>query len=250
MQPQSYSKPIRIVIADEQSSFCGILRRQLEREPGILVVGEACEVSATASLTQRLKPDILLIDHVLNRKLALKTERAASPVVTVALVSTAEIRNVVEAFELGARGVVMKTTPAGEWRMIVQSVLAGQYWVENEGVAALLQAARELLVRSETKTSPEFGLTLRELEIAGKIVAGRSNKEVGREFSICERTVKHHLTNIFRKVGVSTRLELAVLMRDTMPPSVLSSDITNRPRVTDEEKQDSKKNRLYLVAEP
>jgi DNA-binding CsgD family transcriptional regulator len=103
-------------------------------------------------------------------------------------------------------------------------------------VSLLLEAVRKLLGQPEVKSLPDFGLTLREMEIAGRIAAGRSNKEVGRDFSIRERTVKHHLTNIFRKVGVSSRLELAVLMQDKT--------------ASDQHHKSSKKSELYLVGEP
>jgi DNA-binding CsgD family transcriptional regulator len=82
----------------------------------------------------------------------------------------------------------------------------------------LIDALRGFLVRTDALSFSGYGLTAREMEIASRISAGRSNKEVGQEFSICERTVKHHLTNIFRKVGVSSRLELAVFVRENASP--------------------------------
>ncbi len=141
-----------------------------------------------------------------------------------------------EALELGARGVVLRASLPLVWKTGLNSVLAGQYWVEDKSVAVLLEAVRNLLGRPQpAKSLPDFGLTQRETEIAGEIAAGRSNKDVSREFSICERTVKHHLTNIFRKVGVSSRLELAVLVRDRIAP-VQQPESVEKPQ-------------LYLVTE-
>lgn len=74
-----------------------------------------------------------------------------------------------------------------------------------------MDALREVFGRrEEPPPAKDYRLTPRELDIIEKIVNGRSNKEVGAEFAISERTVKHHLTNIFGKVGVSSRLQLAL----------------------------------------
>ena len=230
MQPQSVpvqfeSSPVRIVIAAVQSSFRDLLRRQLESEPRVEVVGDASDTNTACTLTRRLKPDILLIECALNREFSMRCSswRSNSGAVAgiVAIVETSRIQDIVEAFELGARGVVLRASLPLVWKTGFQSILAGQYWVEDKSVALLLEALRNLLVRPEVKSLPEFGLTLRETEIAGKIAAGRSNKDVSLEFSICERTVKHHLTNIFKKTGVSSRLELAVLVRDKIAPQSL-----------------------------
>jgi two-component system nitrate/nitrite response regulator NarL len=220
MQTESVadSRPIRIVIAAAQSPFRKILRGQLEREPGVQVVGEAQDSLIARALTRRLKPDILLIEGHLNREFATQslsdrsTPRSRTGIVV--LVSTAETQSIVEAFELGARGIVLTASLPSVWRTGIESVLAGQYWVGDESVAILVQAARKVLIGPEAKQLPKFGLTPRELEIAAKIANGLSNKEIGQTFSIRERTVKHHLTNIFKKTGVSTRLELALLIRD------------------------------------
>jgi len=238
LQPES--RLVRIVIAAVQSSFRELLRKQLESEPRIQVVGDASETRAALTLTQRLKPDILLIECALNRKLSMLPSSGRSDTGPAAgivvIIETPRIQDIVEAFELGARGVVSRSSLPLSWRTGIQSILAGRYWVEDKSVALLLEAVRGFLVRPEAKALPEFGLTLREMEIAGKIAAGRSNKDVGREFSIRERTVKHHLTNIFKKVGVSSRLELAVLLRDKI--------------ASDQRHEGSEKTNLYLVAEP
>jgi DNA-binding NarL/FixJ family response regulator len=89
--------------------------------------------------------------------------------------------------------------------------MAGQYWLESESLGVLVEALRDSLEHGNGARSPkDYGLTRREVDIITKIASGRSNKEVGEEFAISERTVKHHLTNIFGKVGVSSRLQLAL----------------------------------------
>jgi DNA-binding NarL/FixJ family response regulator len=136
-------------------------------------------------------------------------------------VTSAEPRQIVEAFELGAKSVVLKASLPSEWGPGIELVIAGQYWIADESISVLLRAARQSLAQPENAQAGtfllrKFGLTPRETEIARKIADGRSNREVGDEFRIRERTVKHHLTNVFKKVGVSSRLELALLVRDTV----------------------------------
>ena len=88
----------------------------------------------------------------------------------------------------------------------IQTVMAGEYWVGRESVSNLVQYLRTLVQSSSDETrQKKFGLTPRELEIVAAVVAGYSNKEVAEYFKISEDTVKHHLSNIFDKLGVSTR---------------------------------------------
>jgi DNA-binding NarL/FixJ family response regulator len=87
----------------------------------------------------------------------------------------------------------------------------GEYWVGRESVSNLVQYLRGLIGSStSTARQRKYGLTPRELEIVSAVVAGYANKEIAEHFKISEDTVKHHLSNIFDKVGVSTRLELAL----------------------------------------
>lgn len=247
------SSPVRIVIAAVQSPFRELLRRQLESEPRVQVVGDAPDTRTACVLTRRLKPDILLIECALNREFSarcsLSQRKSKYAAGVVVIIETPRIQDIVEAFELGAKGVVLRASLPLVWKTGIQSILAGQYWVEDKSVALLLEAVRGFLVRPEDRSLPEFGLTQRETEIAGKIAVGRSNKEVSREFSICERTVKHHLTNIFKKVGVSSRLELAVLLRDKSAPQPLVTASIQSKNVTGKHNKSLENKHLHLVAE-
>jgi DNA-binding NarL/FixJ family response regulator len=86
----------------------------------------------------------------------------------------------------------------------------GQFWVGGNRVPDLLEALRACLPAADEKPRKQFGLTDRELEVEGSIVSGLTNREIAENFSISEQTVKHHLRNVFDKVGVSNRLELAM----------------------------------------
>ena len=88
--------------------------------------------------------------------------------------------------------------------------MAGQYWVGRDRVADLVTTLRELPIAPPAPSRKHFGLTPRELEVIAVIVGGYSNSDIALKLSISEKTVKHHLTNIFEKLGVSNRLELAL----------------------------------------
>jgi two-component system nitrate/nitrite response regulator NarL len=207
--------PIRIIIADKQPSLRRDLRRSLESEPGLHILGETSDAHGAVQLARQTKPDILLIDFALSQRFELKalfeSGSQLPPVRVVVTVTAIEKAYLVEAFRLGVQGVVLKRSTPQVLLKSIRSVMAGQYWLERQSVGVLMEALRESLAHGNMTRSPkDYGLTRREVDIITKIASGRSNKQVGEEFAISERTVKHHLTNIFSKVGVSSRLQLAL----------------------------------------
>jgi len=204
----------RIVIADKQPVVRQDVRRFLESNPGFSIAGEASEADGTADLVRRMKPDVLLIDLDLCRELKMEPPGGSlisSPTRMLAMVGSIQKNDIVSAFLLGAHGIVLKGSIPLVLLQSIRSVTSGQYWLDNESLAVLVEAMREVLShRNRAGARKDYGLTRRELDIITKIVSGCSNKEVGEDFSISERTVKHHLTNIFCKVGVTNRLQLAL----------------------------------------
>ena len=206
---------IRILVADDHPIFRDGLRKLLEAEPDFRVIGEASDGQEAVKLAHELKPDVLLLDLAMPRQPGLDALReltaAATPVRTILLTVAIEKAQLVEALQLGARGVVLKETSTELLLKSIRSVVAGQYWVGREAVTDLVRVLRDLIpAAGEEAKKKAFGLTPRELEVVSAIVLGYTNKDIARKFTISEDTVKHHLTNIFDKVGVSNRLELAL----------------------------------------
>lgn len=206
---------IRIVIADDQPLLRQALRQLLESDPSLCVMGEASNATETAALVHQIQPDILLVDLDLCRELKLRPPNngaaTSSHTRIVAMVAAVQKADVVQAFVLGAHGIVLKASASRVLVNSIHSVMTGQYWLEHDSLGILVEALREVLSHGNGPgPAKDYGLTRRELDIITKIVSGRSNKEVGEEFAISERTVKHHLTNIFGKVGVTSRLQLAL----------------------------------------
>ncbi len=210
------SQAVRILIADDHQIYRIGLRRVLEAEPDFRVVGEAAEGQQALQMTRQLKPDVLILDlampHLTGMEALRELSTASVPVRTIMLTAAIEPPQVVEALQLGARGIVLKNVAAAHLLVkSIHAVVAGQFWVGHESVSDLVKALRDLMPREFGGAAKQtFGLTPREIEIVGKIVVGYTNKDIAQEFSISEDTVKRHLSNVFDKLGVSNRLELAL----------------------------------------
>jgi two-component system, NarL family, nitrate/nitrite response regulator NarL len=208
-------QPVRILIADDHPIFRDGLKRLLESEGEFRIVGEACDGVEAVQLARQLLPEVLLLDLAMPRRTGLEALREvvsqANSVRVILLTAAAEKEQIVQALQLGARGVVLKDSATQILLKSIHAVVNGQYWVGRESVPNLVQYLRTLMAPAVTYPHRNrYRLTPRELEIVSAVVAGYANKEIAQHFKISEDTVKHHLSNIFDKVGVSTRLELAL----------------------------------------
>ncbi len=218
--PMEESAPtIDIVISDDHALFREGLRKLLEAEPGIRIVGEAVDGEETLKVVRQLKPHVLLLDLSLPKLSGLEVLAELSklelPTRTIMLTAAIEREQVVEALQSGVRGIVLKHSALQLLLKSIRCVNDGQYWVGQEGVSDLIQALRRMKSSHTVSGAPRnFGLSSREMEVIALIVAGYTNKDLARELGISENTAKHHLTNIFDKLGVSNRLELVLYAVD------------------------------------
>jgi DNA-binding NarL/FixJ family response regulator len=207
------TKPLRIVLADDHPVIMIGVRNMLAHE-NLEIVGEAADGDEAITLTLELEPDILLLDLQMPRLPGLEAMRAImarSPGVKIILLTSAvTTQQIIEALHIGARGIVLKDAVAHHLGEAIQTVAAGNYWIGGAKVVNLMAALRDLMDQVKPVERKTFGLTPREMEVVGCIVEGCGNRDIARQFGISEETVKRHLSNIFDKTGVSTRLELAL----------------------------------------
>jgi DNA-binding NarL/FixJ family response regulator len=205
---------IRIVLADDHPVVRIGVRNMLGEKDGFEVVGEASDGDEAVAQTQKLEPDILLLDVQMPRLPGLEAMRSimtGTPTVKILLLtSTITTQQIIEALQIGARGIVLKGALAGDLQTAIRTVISGDYWIGGKRVVNLVSALHSLMQEVVVPLHKTFGLTPRELEVVGTIVEGCSNRDIAKQFGLSEETVKRHLSNIFDKTGVSTRLELAL----------------------------------------
>jgi len=119
-------------------------------------------------------------------------------------------RTIVEVLQLGARGWLTRTTPGELVCKSIRKVNSGELWIGRETMTDVVTALSAVARSMESRMRADFGLTHREREILTLVVEGDTNKGIARRLSVGEDTIKHHLTSIFNKTGVSSRLELAL----------------------------------------
>ncbi len=212
--PRPAAAPIRILLADDHPVIRIGVRNMLQAEEGFEVVGECADGDEAITQTLELLPDILLLDLYMPRLPGLEAMRAimsGSPTVKIILLtSTISTQQIIEALQIGARGIILKDALGDHVTTAIRTVSGGDYWIGGRRVVNLVGALHELMQKAATPDRKTFGLTPREMEVVGCIVEGCSNRDIAKQFSLSEETVKRHLSNIFDKTGVSTRLELAM----------------------------------------
>ncbi|MCU1286138.1 MAG: two component transcriptional regulator, LuxR family [Acidobacteriales bacterium] len=207
-------KSLTAVIADDHVIFRDGLRRLLEMDRRIRVIAEAGDGEEAVAQSLRHKPDVLLLDMAMPRMSgleALKKLSGANYEKSI-LVLTAEIEpsQLTAALKAGAKGIVRKESATQVLLEAVRAVVDGFYWIGTEPLKSLDSYFETMDAVTLSSKQKKFSLTPRELEIVKAIADGCTNRDIAAKFSITSDTVKHHLSNIFDKVGTSSRLELAL----------------------------------------
>ena len=224
LQPSTIAAPaearaqsIRVVLADDHPIVRDGLRKLLSLEEDIEVVGEASDGREVVQVVQDTKPDILVLDLRMPYMDGLTTLQALQQIdrkVRVIVLTASEDKNeFVQAMKLGCSGIVLKQTAPELIVKSIRKVNAGEIWLDSHTTAAVMRqfaSPADVVNGSPTKGRERSPLSQREREIVGLVAQGYKNREMAEKMFISEQTVKNHLHNIFDKLGVSDRLELAL----------------------------------------
>ncbi len=204
---------IRVAIVDDHTMLREGLRKILSMEDDLEVVADADDGRAAAAIVAENTPDVLLLDLRMPGTGGLEVIGAvheASPSTKVLILTASDDRrDHVAALTQGARGIIMKDSAAETLVTAIRAVNSGQAWVDREITGTLLEELAHRGNPEEAGNEPPQ-LTQRESEIVDLVISGCRNREISERLGISEKTVKAHLSNIFAKLGVRDRLELAI----------------------------------------
>jgi DNA-binding NarL/FixJ family response regulator len=209
--------PVRVLIADDHPIVREGLRRLLSLEDDVEIVGEAADGESTVALVEKLSPDVVLLDlrmPGMDGFAALQRMQRLGKKTRVIVLTASEDKNeFVQAMKLGCAGIVLKQTASDLIVKSIRKVHAGEIWLDSHTTAAVMQqfaSPSETGVAGGARARDRSPLSQREREIVALVAQGYKNKEMAEKMFISEQTVKNHLHNIFDKLGVSDRLELAL----------------------------------------
>lgn len=208
---------IRIVIADDHPIFRDGLRRLLNLEEDFEIVGEAKDGNEVLEVLEQQDPDILLLDLRMpgldGLAVLQKLQYSKRKTKVIVLTASEDKNEFVQAMKFGCSGIVLKQTATDLLYKSIRKVHAGEIWLDSHTTAAIMRqfaAVSEPASAAERKGRGRAPLSQREREIVTLVAQGYKNKEIAEKIFISEQTVKNHLHNIFDKLGVSDRLELAL----------------------------------------
>ena len=204
------SEQIRIVIADDHSMIREGLKQLLELDGDIQVVGEAGNGEECLTVIEKVKPDVVLLDinmPVMNGLKMLEVLRNSENKSQRVLILTIhnEVEYLMKAVEIGVEGYVLKDAESSVLKKAIYKVHSGEEYIDFTMVPLL----NEKIAQEKEKVEDEK-LTRREIEVLKLLAEGLFNKEIAYKLSISEKTVKNHVSNIFKKIGVFDRTQAAV----------------------------------------
>ncbi len=200
------SEPLHVLLADDHTMFREGTRELLERDVGLIVVGEAVDGAQAVEMSVALRPDIVLLDMgmpVVNGIEATRRIMSADPDARVLILSAYDEEDyVLAALEAGAAGYLLKSARSSEVVAAIHAVASGQL--------TLHPAVARHLLRRRTDSAMGHELSVRELEVLRLAARGGRTRDIADDLSVSPRTIEACFTNIFNKLGVATRAEAII----------------------------------------
>lgn len=203
---------IRIIIADDHPLFREGVAHTLDSESDLEIVGQAMTGEEAFLLVAELLPDIVLLDITMPGNDGISTAQRISstfPIVRIVMLTASENEDdLLKALKAGACGYIIKGVHAHELVRAVRAVNEGETYITPSMASTILL---ELVKPQEP--DPFSELTDRETEILTLVAEGLTNREIGNQIHLAEKTIKHYMTNILQKLQVRSRVEAALIMQ-------------------------------------
>lgn len=204
------SDRLRVLVADDHPLFREGVVHSLSSEEDIEVVAEASNGDEATRLAIELMPDLAVLDLGMPKGggiVATRQIATSCPATTILVLTVSEDPDdLLQALKAGARGYVLKGVPAHGLVHAVRAVTSGEVYVTPTLANSILHE-----MTLEKTTDPFDQLTPREREILELVAEGHTNREIGEQLYLAEKTVKHYMTNVLQKLHVRSRVEAALL---------------------------------------
>lgn len=201
---------IKVMIADDHSLIREGLRQLLEFDGSIEIIAEASNGIECLEKLNNFEPDVLLLDINMPEKNGIdvlkEMKEKGSSVKVLILTVHNELEYLMNAVDIGVDGYILKDSDFVELKRAINAVLDGDNYIQP----SLIPALNNQLVNRDVEKDKIALLTSRELEVLAQVANGMFNKEIATNLNISERTVKNHISNIFKKIDVSDRTQAAV----------------------------------------
>ena len=201
---------IKVMLADDHILMREGSRQLLEFDGSIEVIAEANDGDECIEVLQEMKPQILLLDINMPKKNGIEVleeiKKRNLDVKVLILTVHNEIEYLMKAIEIGVDGYILKDSESSELKKAINLIIGGESYIQPK----LIPALNKRLVTRDIDKDKINSLTDRELEVLIQVANGMFNKEIATTLNISERTVKNHVSNIFKKIGVSDRTQAAV----------------------------------------
>ena len=203
---------IKVMLADDHSMIREGLKQLLEFDGSIQVVAQAGDGEECLEKLCQVYPDVLLLDINMPKKNGIEVlqeirDRSTAYDVKVLILTVHnEVEYLLKAVDIGVDGYILKDSGSAELKKAISSIMEGESYIQP----SLIPALNSRLISRDTDKEKIDSLTKRELEVLIQVANGMFNKEIAMTLDISERTVKNHISNIFKKIEVSDRTQAAV----------------------------------------
>lgn len=201
---------IKVMLADDHNLMREGIRQLLEFDGTIEIVGETNDGEECLVALRSLRPHVLLLDINMPKKNGIEVleeiKREKIDVKVLILTVHNEIEYLIKAVDIGVDGYILKDSESAELKRAINTVVNGEKYIQPK----LIPALNNRLITRDVNKDKIASLTSRELEVLIQVANGLFNKEIATSLKISERTVKNHISNIFKKIDVSDRTQAAV----------------------------------------